>query len=491
MRLDPTSLVGQLRPIAFFKGVQLGGMALFTVAAPRFMGPELFGQFVVIMSLNTLWMATSNLGARFIFGRFVPEYASRGATARVRALFMNVVELRVLIALLVAPALYYFLHRVLPQASTLALAGAAASFVLMTVAAPMYSVFYGLNQLGVSMQREAFSRYALLALLFVCGGFSSLERAALALCLMHGIALAWGVYLSRHLFTFARGAHDLRDMIEHGRFGLAIFGSNLLLRMPWRLGESALALAGIAASEIACFNIALSAPVAYTRLLGESISLQVPTLSLKHSVGDRAGRDESLGAGLRFLTAGSLLFVATVLVAGPFGVRLLFGERYLDVLPLLGVVVLATLPAPTIRAALAVATVEGRIGRAVALGGCAVTTFAAMASWLVPRDGARGAAWALVAALVATAGIALVQLRATGVLAAARMRRLVAAALAPVALVVLARGAALPTALAAAVYLVLLFLLGVVTRGELRLLWSESRRRRAPRRPSGPDEERQ
>ena len=333
MRLDPTSLVGQLRPIAFYKAVQLGGMALFTVAAPRVMGPGLFGQFVVILSLNTLWMMTSNLGARFIFGRFIPEYAARGATARVRALFMNVVEMRLLIAFLVAPALYLFLHRVLPQASTATLVAAALSFVLMTVAAPFYSVFYGLNQLGVSMRREAFSRYALLTLLALGGGFSSLERAALALCFMQALAFVYGAYLCRALFTLERGAHELRDMLEHARFGLAIFGSNLMLRMPWRLGESALALAGVASAEIAFFNIALSAPTAYTRLLGETIGLQVPTLSLKHVAGDHGGRDLSLGTGLRYLTAGSLLFAFTVLAAGPLAVRMLFGESYLGVLP--------------------------------------------------------------------------------------------------------------------------------------------------------------
>ena len=90
--------------------------------------------------------------------------------------------------------------------------------------------------------------------------------------------------------------------------------------------------------------------------------------------------------------------------------------------------------------------------------------------------------------LAATAAVAVAQLRATGVLAAARTSRHLIAALPPAVLVAATRGAAVPAAIAGAIYLLLLFRLGVVTRAELRLLWTESRRPRAPRRRSGGDE---
>src|SRR6185436_4922554 len=68
-RMSPASLVRQLPAIVFFKAAQVLGLGLFSVLAPRYLGPELFGRFAVILSLTGLWMTTSNLGARYVFGR--------------------------------------------------------------------------------------------------------------------------------------------------------------------------------------------------------------------------------------------------------------------------------------------------------------------------------------------------------------------------------------------------------------------------------------
>jgi len=483
--MNPTTLVGQARPIALFKGLEVLGIGLFSVLAPRYLGPELFGRFAVVLSLTTLWMMTSSLGGRYVFGRFVPEYAATGATHRVRALFMHMVGSRLALVVVGTPLFVYFLHQALPEASPAALGFAATAFVAMTTAAPMYSVFLGFNQLGTSMGRETFGRFALLAVLFLVGARAGLERATAALVVTQVGALLTGIYLCRHLFLFDKSVFDWRAVVFHLRFGLAVFVANLLLRAPWRLGESALALAGVARPEIAFFNIALSAPVALTRLLGGLTTLQIPELSLQHAAGDAARRDRHLGVALKYFNVASVLFVLVVFGAGPWAVSHLWGERFLGVIPNLLLAAPTALTQPVVRAALSLAVVESRLLRNLELGGVTVVVFGFTAWLLVPRYASFGATAALVAASLAAALLAIARLRSTGVLAAAHFGRHLLAIALPAAILVGARGASLAALPAALIYFGLLFGLGIVRRDELKPLVDQLRFRRSGARASG------
>jgi O-antigen/teichoic acid export membrane protein len=468
--IHPVGIVGQLRPIAFFKAIQLAGMLAFTVLAPRAMGPELFGEFAVVLSVTTLWMTSSNLGARYVFGRYVPEYAARGSADGLRGVFMQMVELRLLTVLVAAPFLWAFYRRALPEATTATIAAATAAFAGMTIGAVFFSVFYGFNRLATSMGREAFARWALLALLLVAGGTASLERATLALLAVQVGSFAIGAWLCRDLFTLDRSAHDPRSILEHLRFGLVLFAANLLLRMPWRLGESALALGGVPAAEIGFFNIALSAPFAFTRILGETATLQIPSLSWKQAAGDGAGRDRSLGLALKYLTVAAALFVLVVFGVGPWVVPVFWGERFAGVVPLLLVSAPAALAVPTIRTALSAAVVDRRLARNLQLGGVAVAVYAPVALVALPRWGGRGAAAALVVAVGAAAALAILQMRGTGIPSAARLGPHGIALAAAAAALLIPGGTPLAAAGSALLYVGLLFALRVLEPGELGAL---------------------
>ncbi len=478
--MNPTGLVGQLRSIAFFKGLEVAGLALFSVLMPRYLGPELFGRFAVVLSLTGLWMTTSNLGARYVFGRFVPEYAAGEESHRVGALFMHMVGSRLLLVALGAPVFAFALHRALPEASAPTLAFSTATFVAMTMASPMFSIFFGFNQLAASMGREAFGRFALLVLLYLAGASAGLERATGVLLATQVGALATGVYLCRELFVFDRSALEWRSALFHLRFGLAVFAANLLLRVPWRLGEGALAWAGIARAEIAYFSIALSAAVSYTRLLGGLTTLQIPELSLKQVAGEGADRDRNLGIALKYLNVLSMLFVLASFAAGPWAVLHLWGERFLGVIPNLLLAAPTTLSQPFVRTALSLAVVERRLARNFELGIAGFAAFLPTAWLLVPRLGARGATAALLAASLASALVAIFRLRSTGVLTAACSgRHLIAAGIAA-GILALTRGAPVGAIAATLAYGALLFALGIVRRDELALVLAQFRFRRRP-----------
>lgn len=467
IRMNPASLVRQLRPVALLKAAQFVGVVLYGILIPRWMGPELFGQFAVLFSLIALWRTTCNLGGRYIFGRFVPGYALRGESERVREVFMHVLATRAVIALMGAPVLFWVLDRLLPDASRTTLVAGTLTYVTALVAGPMFGVQFGLNRLGLSMANDPARRFLFLILFVLLGGTASLERASLALLLAQLFVLGLGLVLSGRLFMLRRSAFEVSTLFEHVRFGAVAYSASLLMRLPWRLGESALALQEVDSVKIAYFSVAVAATGALAKLMGSATSLLIPSLSALQAAGDRQRRDQTLGLALRYLLVAAGLFSLLVIAFAPVAIENLLGESYLGALPNLSVLLVGTLAWPLCSAALALAVVTGTLRFNVYLGLVAATVFGLAALVLVPTLESQGASAAVTISILSAAIVGALLIRNTGVPSEARIGRLSIATGA--AGVVLLMGGLSPIAavISATVYVVLLSALRVIRWGEV------------------------
>ena len=468
IRMNSDSLARQLRPVVLLKAAQFAGIALSGILIPRWMGPDLFGQFVVLFSLIMLWRTTCNIGGRYIFGRFVPQYASRGKPEEVRAVFMHVLSTRAAIALLGAPVLFWFLDRLLPDASRTTLIAGASTYVVALIAGPMFGVQFGLNRLGLSLVNDPARRFFFLILLVVLGGTASLERASLALLSAQVLVLMVGLVLARGLFTLRRSAFDLSSLWEHVRFGVVIYFASLLVRIPWHLGETALAFQEVDSAKIAYFGVAVAATGAVAKIMASATTLLIPSLSIQQEIGDLQARDQTLGLALKYLLVGAGLFACTVIAAAPFAIRALLGESYLGALPNLLILAVGVVALPLRSTALALAVVTGRVRLNVQLGVIALGVFGLAAVLLIPDFESRGASAALSISILITALVGALQIRNTGVPAEARIGRLAIATVAAGLVLRLGGLSPLVAGLAAIVYVALLSALGVIRWGELR-----------------------
>lgn len=473
--MSSTSPVGQLRPIAAVKIAQIAALVLFAVLVPRLMGPDLYGQFAVILSVFTLWRMSCTIGGRYIFGRYVPKYSASGEPDRIRAVFMHVLGARMLVVLVASPFLFLFLRRVLPEVSDLTLIASTGAFVATMLAGPMYNVYFGLNRLGLAMTSDPLGRFLLMVLLVLVGGTSDLERASVALITAQVCVLLIGLALARKLFRLDRSLFDLPSIVEHVGFGLVVYSANLLLRFPWRLGESALALYGVDSAEIAFFSVAVTATLAFTRILGSVTTVMIPSLGILQSSSDFASRDQSMGVALRYLLVAAFLYIPFVVVAAPPTVMLLLGESFLDVLPHLYVLSAAVIAVPVLRTALAFAVVIGRVRLNLQLGVVAMATFGVVAYTAIPRLGPVGAAVAVAAAIGAASIAGALQIRETGVLREAKLPIQLVLALVSGLPMVFYGLRPLPAICSAVLFAGASVLLGTVQRAELAILLRESR----------------
>ncbi len=466
--MNSEGLVGQLRQVVSLKAAQFLGIALSGILIPRWMGPDLFGRFVVLFSLIMLWRTTCNIGGRYIFGRFVPQYASRGEPEEVQAVLMHVLATRAAIALMGAPVLFWLLNRLLPGASTVTIVAGAATYVLALIAGPMFGVQFGLNRLGPSLINDPLRRFTFLILLVVLGGTASLERASLALLIAQVCVLLVGLVMARRILTFRRSAFDLSSLREHVRFGVVVYFASLLVRIPWHLGESVLAFQQVDSAEIAYFAVAVAATGAMAKIMAGATTLLIPSSSVQQEVGDLQGRDRTLGQALKYLLVLAGLYVFVVIAFAPLAIRTLLGESYLGAVPSLLILAVGVVALPLRSTALALGVVTGRVRLNVQLGVIAVGVFGLAALLLTPAFEARGAAAALSISILTTAVIGALQIRGTGVSGEARLGRVVVTTIA--AGLVLQIGGLTPLAavLAATLYLALLSAFGVLRWHEMR-----------------------
>jgi O-antigen/teichoic acid export membrane protein len=477
---SPT-LGSQSRAVAAWKVAEYAGLALFTVALPRAMGPAQFGRFAALVSLVGLLAMAAALGAQATFGRFVPEYHARGEPRRIRALFTQLFALRLAVALFVAALLLLFHARLLPGSSRATGAVAAAAFVSVALGAVCYQLLYGLNQLGRSLVHDGLARLLLVALVFALAGLHDLDRAAAALVLAEFALLLVGLAWARGWFDVAAARALRADLPHQLGFGLGFFGANLLLLAVWRGGELAVLYLSGNSAEVAYYSIANAAALTLAMLLGQLLGLLLPQLTSLATTGRTDDADRLLGAAVKYLTMAAFAFLLLINGLGRWLVELVLGAPYLPVVDNLRILAVAVLPVALLRAAMTTAMVRKEPRRALAVAAAGLTVFGAVAAVTVPLRASPGASLAAVAATTVTAAVGAWRFRLAPVLRLARYGRLVMLGAGAAALSALSWGPApARLALAAALFGATLFAFRVIEPAELRRLVTAMRPRRGP-----------
>jgi O-antigen/teichoic acid export membrane protein len=469
--LDAATAGGQTRTVLAWKAVEYAGLALFTIAVPRLMGPERYGSFAAVLGAVALLTMFAGIGAQATFGRFLPEYAAAGRPDRVRQLFMQLLSARLVAAVVFGLLLVAGLPRLLPDAPPRMALAAGATVLAGAVSLACYQFFYGLNRLRLWLVRDALVRPTLVALLFLAGGYAALDRAVLTLLVVEIGFLVLGLVWARDAFSLEPWEGGRADFTAHLRFGFYFFGANILLLAVWRGGEVTVLALSADRAEVGFFSIGNAIAMAFGALVGQLASMLVPSMATLHVAGERERADAWQGYTLKYLTIATFAFVLVVDAVGEWGTRLALGAPYLPVVPNLKVLVLGLLPLALVRTAVNQAMLEKRPSRAVAVAGAGLAAFVGLALALVPRLGGLGASLSVAGAFGAAGLVAYRQLAFGSVLSVARFWRVVVPGIPALVLsAVPGVPALLAAALALALYAVLLWGARAVTPDEMRRL---------------------
>lgn len=457
----------QTRAVVLWKTAEYIGLLLFILAVPRLMGPELYGRFAVLLSLIGVLTLITGLGAQAVFARYIPEYEGRGDRERTREVFLHVLIARSLVAMALGVAFIFVFPRLMDGVTATTVVLGMGAFLLTAVGLTSFQLFYGLNSFGRWLTHDALSRILVLAVLALVGGFDSIERAALSLFLAETVLAALGVYWARSFFALGPGTFDASSMWGHLRFGIVFFAASLFLMLAWRGGEIVVALFTRASAEVAYFNIANAAVMAFAGLVGQLTTVLTPSVTSLYLAGRSEQMEAWLGYSLKYLTILSFGFILLVFVFGRWAVSVLLGEEYVAVLPNLEILVLALPLVALINTGFSLAVARHQPREAVTAAVAGLVSYLALAAILVPAFDSVGASLALVFSLVVSSALAYFRLSLSPLLARALYWRVLAGGFLVAGGVRVMAGRWPPLGLILALgFVPLLFRSGVVTREE-------------------------
>lgn len=393
----PRAALGQAGLLALQRGSDVLRVVAFAAIVPRVVGPEVFGQYSLVMSIATWFALLSGFGATQIMTFFVPPLLRGEDRAAVERLLGGFLVLRLGSGSLAALTFFALTALWLRDVDPVALGLAAASVVLRTVANLLFAFRLGLGDAAGWGTGDISRQWIVLTLMLPGAIFFGLRGTLGAVLIAEVVLVAAGAARSRGHLRPELLRFDRREMAPYLRFNLHFLAGNVIFAACQRGGEPLLRAAGGHYAEIGIFAAAYAVQQFASRGFRHVCTGMGPFFSALRAegrlaeLGEWAGR---LAATLALLGVFAALAVAAL---GPHILPLVLGAPYaaaavvlvplalglpLVALSALGRVLAVTFDRPG-------ATFVAATAQAVAL--------IAAGSVLIPREGLLGAGLAILA----------------------------------------------------------------------------------------------
>jgi O-antigen/teichoic acid export membrane protein len=392
------------KTVAFWKVTEYTGLILFLAVIPRSMGPEIYGDFAVILSMLGLLLMAGALGGKVTFGRFVPKYLADDQPERVVGLFSQFFFFRLVLTIPLMLLFPVFLGQLLPDiASDVAIAAALAYF-FGTVSMSCSQFFFGLNRIGLWLFHDSSSRLLLVLILALYWREFDLRYTVHTLAGIEFVLACLALFWSRRYFSLRASIQQLSTFLTHLKFGLAFFASNLLLMVIWRSGEIMIVAFSGETEQVAFYNLASAIFLAFNALFAQIGSLLIPSVSAMHTSGRHEMKDQWLSFSLKYLTVTIFLALIVISAVGEPVLALLLGQGFSEVTDNLYIITISLVPLSIVNLGFTTAVIHGQLRGTVIMTSLALLVFLVCAVLLTPEYGARGVSVSVtVSAFVAAA----------------------------------------------------------------------------------------
>jgi O-antigen/teichoic acid export membrane protein len=392
------------RIAAFWKTTEYIGLILFLAVIPRSMGPEVYGNFAVILSMLGLFLLAGALGGMAVFGRFVPKYYADNQPELVNGLFTQFFLFRLMLALPLMVLLPVLLTHLRPDITFDVAVAAALAYFFGTISMACFQLFFGLNRIGLWLFHDSSSRVLLVILLVAYWHEVDLKNAVFSLAIIEFVLACLSVFWSRKYFDFHSSIQQLPIFVSRLKFGMTFFAANFLLMVIWRSGEIMVVSFSGEAEQVAYYNLANSIFLALYALFAQIGAILIPSVSSLHTSGQHEKKDQWLGLMLKYLTVATLLALILINAIGEPVLALLLGQGYSEVTDNLYIIAISLVPLNIVNLGFTTAVVHGQLRGTFWMAGLALITFLLCAMILTPELGAKGVSLSVaVSAFVAAA----------------------------------------------------------------------------------------
>lgn len=231
-------------------------LVLFVMLIPRMMGPEIYGEYALLISIVAIMTSLTNLGVMEICGRFVPEFEVRGESADIKRFSSNLLTLKIVIDLITSIILLSVLHLAYDDQFPF-------TYFIIVVAIPLvsdlgtvpYALLFGLNKLGKFSLRDPVNSALILISIFILFHYYGLFGAILSTLLVEGFVAMLYFFWTRKYFRTEDFRVDLSFLKPYLRFGFMFYMSWGLLNICQSLGNPLIGYITKDLQEVALFDI--------------------------------------------------------------------------------------------------------------------------------------------------------------------------------------------------------------------------------------------
>jgi O-antigen/teichoic acid export membrane protein len=476
--------IRQTGGVALLRLVEMAGGALLITFVPRLMGPEIYGQFSLLLAMSIAFALLNGMASASVTTHFVPGFMERGDYAGLRKFASNFLALRVAGGVAAAAACLVVLILWLPSLSFPVLVATAACVFARSVANLPFAILLGMNRAAQWSAAEALRRGLIAPAAFFGFRWDGLRGACLSLLASEVFVLTVGLWWGRGFLSWSEFRIDRPHLRPYLQFNTAFLAATLMSAVYIRMGGPMVHLLTGEFEEVAFYSVAYGAYLTAQSAISTMLNSLGPMFSSFRLRGER----ERLRAHIeRILMMCGLLSVIVAAGAYCFSdavIRTVLGSGYLAVVPLLRWLSLAGIVMVPAEIGRVLAVVENQPRISTVAGTLQLTIFIVLTLSLMPFKGPSGIVLAIVFATAAFALYITIVLRKYTPYSVNQWLGIVM--LAAVCSPLLWAWQAHPIlrwTMFHVVFMVLAFLLGIVRAKDLTGSWSAIRAAAHPERP--------
>jgi O-antigen/teichoic acid export membrane protein len=384
-----------LSKIAAFKVAQYPLLAVFMMLVPRTLGAEIYGEYVLLLSILTIADALINFGIEEICARFVPEMEMRGGVAEVRRFYSSMLLVKIIVDIVAVTGLLLLLKRVygdrFPDAYLIALIS---TVFLRDLQNTAYALLFGLNKLSRFSARDPIRRALSLGLVLLLVHFYGLFGAVVAMFLVEALLFSLGFYWTRTYLVRSRVDLKPRSLIPYVQFGFIFYLCWVLTNIWQRIGNVLIDKFTHNPHQVAIFDIPNQIFIITLSGILSLFSALVPMfVKLRMS-----GQEEKLMRWSRRMVkygvALCTIIFAGFAIAGPGLIPWVIGREYADIYRNGAILLMGGFAFVIAKMGIVFSIVYNKPGRYFAGLTLAVASFLLAAALLIPRLQSMGAAMA-------------------------------------------------------------------------------------------------
>lgn len=367
------------------------------------MGPKLFGDFAILLSILALLVLSSSWAGLVTFGRFVPQLQVSKQISSIKGLFTEFFILRLLFAFPVI-ALFFILSanfQWITDYSIMVAIGVAYIFGSMSMSC--FQLFFGLNKMGRFLLHGSSSKIILVLVLLSYWQPMDIKIAAYSIAFVEVLLATILIVYARKYFSISAAIDQWPFFRSRFGFGFKFFLSNFLLVIIWRSGEIIIGIFSTTGEQVAFYNLSNSMFLAFNMLFGQIGLLLLPSINAINDNNDLTKRDYWLDKLFVYTTVITMLLLLLVYCMGAEILSLLLGDEYSEVINNLKVILFALVPLSFIRLGQTIAVVKSRAKDNFIVAAISLSVFIISSVFLSKTYGALGVSFSVVAAFCVSA----------------------------------------------------------------------------------------